>query len=729
MKNSVSIVPEKQFSRRQFLKSSSGVALFIGASGLLPTLVSCKDKTKVAQQFKKHKVTAWVQLAEDGQITIYNPAAEMGQGSMTALPIIFAEEMDADWSRVQVEFSPQEADIYGGEGWAPGTKLMFTVGSRTTKSYYTVLRKAGAEARYVLLSSAAALWNVPIEELTTIEGHVVHEGSNQKIGYGELVPHLNMPENIPDFSVGGLKDPKDFRLIGSVIPRTEIPDKVNGSAQFAIDIRLPDMVYGVLERGNLHGAKPTLTNEDEILAMEGVLKLVPFDYAIGVVALTLEGALQAKKALKIEWSDSQASGFNSQDIYGEYENMLAQGQQVDVRNEIGDVNRAMSSAAKTYEVDFKNDYVYHAQMEPLNAIVQVAEDLKTAEVWVGSQQGADTKLGIPDLLGIDHADVTVHLQYLGGGFGRRSMSDFVVECGTLAKAMSPKPVKMVWTREDDVTYGCYRPLTLQRLKACTDAQGNLTGFSHVVVGDGGHLVAGGARNDHYAIPNQWLEWRSASHGIRLKHWRAVGHGPNKFAIEAMLDEIAYDQQLDPIELRRKLMRESPRALATLEKAAEMADWDAFLPEGRAKGVSFVEHGSMGTGICEISLNRETGKIRVHKFWIAIDAGVVVQPDNVKAQMEGGIIMGMSSVLKEQLTVVDGKIQQSNYHDYQLLRMQDVPERIETEIITSIEHPEGVGETATPMVAGAIANAFLRLTGKRLRHIPFTPERVLEVLNG
>jgi len=295
--------------------------------------------------------------------------------------------------------------------------------------------------------------------------------------------------------------------------------------------------------------------------------------------------------------------------------------------------------------------------------------------------------------------------------------------------MAPQPVKLVWTREDDVTYGAYRPLTLQRLKVSTDAQGNLTGFSHCVVGDGGNLVASGARNVHYAIPNQWVEWREASHGVRLKHWRSVGHGPNKFAIEAMLDEVAHDQGLDPIALRRKLMVKAPRALATLNKVAEISNWNAPLPEGRAKGVAFVEHGSLGTGVCEISVDRSTGTIKVHRFWIALDAGVVIQPDNVKAQMEGGIIMGISSVLKEQITLVDGQVQQRNYDDYQLLRMQEVPDSIETVIISATEHPEGVGETATPMVAGAIANAFLRLTGKRLRHLPFTPERVLAVLNG
>ena len=309
------------------------------------------------------------------------------------------------------------------------------------------------------------------------------------------------------------------------------------------------------------------------------------------------------------------------------------------------------------------------------------------------------------------------------------MNDFVEECAVLAKEMTPLPVKLIWTREDDVTYGAFRPLSLQRIQACTDLKGELTGFSHSVIGDGGNLVASGVSNSHYNIPNQFAEWREASNGVRLKHWRAVGHGPNKFAIECMLDEIASDQKIDPVAYRRKLMKKSPRALATLEKAAAISSWNSPSTEGRAKGVAFVEHGSLGTGVCEISVDHNTGKIKVHHFWIALDAGVIVQPDNVKAQMEGGIIMGMSSVLKEQITIVEGKVQQSNYHDYQLLRMEDIPESVETVLLPSSERPEGVGETATPMVACAIANAFLKLTGKPLRHLPFTSERVLEALNS
>ena len=716
--------------RRQFLKTTSGVALFIGVSGMLPLAISCKDEAELQSQLEKHRLTAWVQLSEDGQITIYNPAAEMGQGSMTSLPVLFAEEMDADWSKVKVEFSPQEVAIYGTEGWRPGSKILMSAGSRVTKSYYEVMRKAGAQARYVLLATAAKHWNVPIAELQTDSGTVINMQGNQKISYGELVPILEMPEALPDFTMEQLKQPKDFRLIGKDVPRTEIPAKVNGSAQFATDVRLPDMVFGVLERGNLHGAKPTLTNQLEVLALGGVLKIVPFDYAIGIVASSLEQALAAKKLLKINWSEAEATGFNSQEIFSEYGKIAAESKKGKIITEIGNVLQAQKSAARTYTADFKNDYVYHAQMEPLNSVVQVAENLQGAEVWVGSQQGGDGKLGVPEALGIPPENVNIHLQYLGGGFGRRSMTDFVVECVALAKEMAPRPVKLIWTREDDLRYGAYRPLSLQRLTASTDTHGNITSLSHCVVSDNGNLATSGIRNEHYDIPNQFAESRGTSRGIRLKHWRAVGHGPNKFAIEAFLDEIATDQGIDSVELRRKLMVKSPRALATLEKAVEMSNWDAPSPTGRAKGVAFLERsGTLSTGICEISVDRNTGKIKVHHFWSALDAGVIVQPDNVRAQMEGGILMGMSSVLKEQITIVNGRIQQSNFHDYQMLRFEDIPETIETEMITSTGHPQGVGESGTPMVACAIANAFLKLTGKRLRHLPFTPKRVLEALNS
>ncbi|MBT8321699.1 MAG: molybdopterin-dependent oxidoreductase, partial [Eudoraea sp.] len=697
----------------------------VGTTGLLPQLISCKRPEELASILEKHQVTAWVQLSEDGTVTIYNPAAEMGQGSMTSLPMIFAEEMDADWEKVEVIFSPQDPSIYGSDGWGPNRRIQLSAGSRVTKGYYTMLRKAGAQARQLLMENVARYWEVPKEELTTQSGKVYHNASGRSIGYGEIVDFLKIPEVLPAVEESQLKDPSQFRFIGKNQPRYDIPSKVDGSAQFAIDVRLPEMVYGVLERGKLHGAKPVLTNESEILNMPGIIKVVPFDYAIGVVAERLEQALEAKKKLSINWSESVASGYRSQDAYEKY------GKKADEKTEgrvvvaTGNFAKARQQAAKTYTVDFKNDYVYHAQMEPLNAVVQVSEDGQSAEVWVGSQQGFTPKMGVPGKLGIDPENIKINLMYLGGGFGRRSMTDFVEECAILAREMAPRPVKLIWTREDDLTYGAYRPLSLQRVLATTDKSGNLTGFSHLIVGDGDNLLASGIRNEFYSIPNQHAEIRIVSEGIRLKHWRAVGHGPNKYAVECTIDEIAHDQGVDPVDFRRKLMAASPRALATLDKAASMCNWGEPLPGDRARGVAFLERsGTLSTGICEISLDRTTGKIRVHHWWSANDAGVVIHPDNVKAQLEGGIIMGMSSVLKEQLTIKDGKVQQTNFDNYHLLRMEDVPESIETAIIDSNGHPQGVGESGTPLVAPAIANAFLALTGKRLRHLPFTPERVL-----
>ncbi len=715
--------------RRAFLKSTSGVALFVGISGILPAIVSCKDSKKIEKTLKNHKLTAWVKITQDGNITIYNPAAEMGQGSMTSLPLIFAEEMDADWSKVKAEFSPQEVDIYGSEGWKPGTKLMFTVGSRSTKSNFPLMRKSGAQARYILMFSAAKHWNVPINELSTRQSEVIHAKSNKKIDYGALIPYLVIPENLPEIGEIKLKNPEDFRLIGKYIPRIEIPAKVTGSAKFAIDLHVPDMVYGVLERGNLHGAKPTLENEKEILSMDGILGVVPFDYAIGVIANSLENALLAKSKLKIKWSTSAASNFNSQEIYEKYEEIAKDAKAGKIISKKGEGKLRPSAATKSIIADYKNDYVYHAQLEPLNIVVQILPKEQKAEVWVGSQQGVDAKLGIPDLLGYPPENVTIHLQYLGGGFGRRSMNDFVHEGTILAKEVAPAPLKLVWTREDDIGYGAFRPLSLQRLEAQLNNKGDILSLYHCVIGDGGNLVASGTRNDHYDIPNQEVEWRETNHGIRLKHWRAVGHGPNKFAIECMLDEIAHTQKTDPVTLRKRLMHNSPRALATMKKVEAMSGWNTPSPEGRAKGVGFAEHGSLGSGVCEISVNESTGEITVHHFWIALDAGIIIQPDNVKAQIEGGILMGMSSVLKEQITIVDGRVQQTNFHNYNLLRMQDIPESIETFLIPSNDGPEGVGETATPLVACCIANAFLRLTGKRLRHLPFTPNRVLDVLKA
>ena len=715
-------------SRRNFLIAAGGITIGITAYALFPKLKGSQNNTASSEALEPHQITAWVHLKEDGRITIYNPAAEMGQGSMTALPVILAEEMDADWSKVDIEYSPVDPDTYGFPGWG-NRKMMITVGSVTVMNYFQSLRQAGAQARYVLMNSVAQHWEVPIEELTTEPNMVIHATSGKRMNYGDIVSILEVPESIPEIPQEQLKKPENFRLIGTVMPRYDIPAKVDGSALFAMDVMVDDMLYGVIERGNLHGASATLKNEESILGMSGVQKVVQLDYGIGVVADTIEQALAAKEKMEIDWNEGvKAAEHTSQAAYDQYVKLAEdRSAEKNVINEQGSVKKAFGNAAKTYTVDYKNDYVYHAQMEPLNAVASYSEENQSIEIWAGTQNAGSIRASVAEALGLEINQVKFNQHFLGGGLGRRSLHDYVIEAALLSKAVT-QPVKLIWTREDDLRYGMYRPLSLQRMQASVDANGAITGFSHTIVGDGDRLLASGARNEFYDIPNQHLEMRVTGQGIRLKHWRGVGHGPNKFAIESFIDEIAADQGVDPLEMRRKLMKNHPRALKTLEKVAEMANWDSPPPEGRARGIAFGERsGALCSGICEISLNQETGKIKVHHFWTAVDAGIIVQPDNAIAQMEGGILMGIGSVLTEQITIENGRVQQSNFHDYSIFRMADVPDSVEVAMIESTEAPQGIGEASLPLVGGAIANAFAALTGKRLRHLPFTPERVQKVL--
>ncbi len=724
---------KKELSRRSFLGVAGGITFVVSASFIVPKVLtgSRKDESVLENELETRPLNLWVQIREDGQVIIYNPSAEMGQGSMTALPVIIAEEMDADWSKVHIEHSPVKPEIYG-VGWdgSPGGP-MITVGSRTVRSYYDHMRQCGAQARFVLMASAAEKWSLPVAELTTEPGHVIHKKSGKKLSYGEIAAFAEPIENIPEFSPEELKDPADFRLIGKVMPRFDVPAKVDGSAMYSMDIRFPEMVYGVISRSPVNGATPTLFNEDAIKNTEGILEVVQLEHGIGLIAETLELALKTKGQLQIQWSKGlTAESHTSEMAYEEYETIAGDSSaKGDVMVDKGNIDQAWQSGTKTYSIDYKNDHVYHAQMEPLNAVVSVAEDGQSARAWVGTQAQGSARLAVARVLGIDTEKVELFPMYLGGGFGRRSASDFVQEATELAKVVR-RPLKLIWTREDDVQYGMFRPMSLQRMKASVDQSGNITGWHHIITGTGDRLLGSGATTQYYTIPNQRIEVRNVDHGIRTKHWRAVGHGPNKFAIEAFIDEIAADQNTDPFDFRMQLMKGYPRAQKVLQTVADMASWGTAVQEGRARGIAFAERsGSLAACVCEISVDRNTGKITVHHVWSSLDAGVVVQPDNVIAQMEGGIIMGLSSILTERISFKKGVVQQSNYHDYPILRMADIPESIDIQLIPSTEKPTGVGESGVPVTGGAVANAFGALTGKRIRHLPYTPEKVLAVLNG
>ena len=711
-------------TRRGVLAGLGGLSfgLVIGADGarLFPAAQAAIGDAKA--------FNAWVRIAPDDMVTIYSAGAEMGQGSMTSLPMIVAEEMDADWSKVAIEMAPADRDVYGYT--FRNARNMAIVGSRAVMVYFNDLRVAGAQVRKVLLQNAAARWAVESATLRTEPGFVVDPASGRKLSYGEIAGFGQVPAVLPPVAPSELKPREQWRLIGKGVPRRDTPAKVNGSAIYGIDVRLPGMVYAT----TLHAPVPTGRvegwNDAEIRSMPGVLGTVRLRSGVAVVARSFPQAMAARAALKVNWREGAAATFNSGDALADYarvhEDPKAQVTNLETK---GNVERAFAGAARVFKAEFRSDYGYHAQMEPLNAVVRIADDGGSVDVWEGSQAPDATRDEVARTLGLPPDKVTVHQCYMGGGFGRRTLGDYPAECAAIAREVR-RPVKLVWTREEDIIHGMFRPQSFQCLEAAQDAGGKVVGWKHCVVGEGGVLLHTGIRIPYYDIPNQSIERRGVMHGIRLKHWRAVGHVFNVFAIESLVDEMAVAADMDPMTFRFERMAAVPKARRCFATVAEMSDWTAPRPAGRALGLSITERsGSLGAGVVEIALDRSSGRIRVHKVWVAVDGGTVVTPGPAKANVESGVLYGLSGVLHERITMKQGAVEQTNFHDYSLMRMSDVPDEIHTRFVEADTRPTGLGEIGTPFAAAAIANAFYRLTGKRLRHMPFTPERVREVLKA
>jgi len=721
--------------------------LLTGLGGMTFCLALGNDGVRLVSQAQASlanaSVTPWVRIAPDGTITILSAGAEMGQGSMTSLPLIVAEEMDADWARVAIKWTPADAEVYGYKDPFGTKQLMWIVGSRAVQLYFTQLRLAGAQVRKVLLANAAQRWGVDAATLKTEPSVVIDPVNGARLSYGEIASFGTIPATLPTVDPKELKAREDFRLIGKSVPRRDTPSKVNGSAQYAIDVKLPGMVYASTLHSPVHnaqpgiwdpgkqdqsGAAPERWNDAVVKAMKGVIDVVKLPNGLAVVADHFENAKAGRDALKVTWAKGLAAGFDSERALADYvrihDDPNAQATKLE---EKGDVKAAFANAAKTCKAAFRSDYGYHAQMEPLNALVRIDGD--KVEVWEGSQAPDESRRAVAKALGVEEPQVNFHQCYMGGGFGRRSLGDYAAECARIAKAVH-RPVKLVWTREEDIAQGMFRPQSYQCLEAATDASGKVTGWKHCVVGDGEFLLITGIKIPYYGVPNTYIERRGVSHGIKLKHWRAVGHVFNTFAIESFVDEMAADQGMDPIAFRFERMGATPKARKVFEALAQIADARAKRPDGRALGISITERsGSLGAGAAEISLDRSSGKIRVHKVWATIDGGLIVQPGAAKANVESGIIYGLSSVLHERIGIKDGAVEQSNFHDYTVMRMSDLPEEIHVEFVDVDTRPTGLGEIGVPFIAGAISNAFFRLTGKRLRHLPFTPERVLETLKA
>ena len=729
---------EFKVSRRAFLGGAAGLT-FGFAIGL---------PKGAAAQSAPGTLNAYVSIAPDGIITIQQPVAEMGQGVSTGLPLIVAEELDADWSKVRVVQSPIAAVYHH-----PVFKAQYVVASITTLGYWTPLRMAGAQARRILIDAAASKWGVPAAECTTEPSTVVHAASGRKMSYGEIASFATPPATPPALdATKDLKKPGDYRLLGKGVPRVDVPAKTTGAAKYGIDARVPGMAYATFVRPPVRGSGPVGANTHEIRRLPGITHALQLDHGVAIVGESYTAVNKARKQLKVTWRDGLPGDAINTDK--DLETYLGDGRDpkrvgVEWKSK-GDPSKAISGAARTLSREYLADHVYHAQMEPMNATADVRTD--GVDIWVGTQAPTRTALDVAKALGTTPDKVRVHQQYLGGGFGRRATVEASVDAALISKEVK-RPVKLILSREDDLWTGTFRPMTSQRIEAGVDANGNILAWQHRVVGEPvgdfvyhkGYNEAAKNRDTIFMfgaeLPyyNKVEHWRSEHlmepERTRVAAWRGIGAGYTKFAIESMMDELAHAAKMDPVQYRLA-HTDDGRARRVIETVAQMSNWGSKPPAGRARGFAFAEFalfapkvGSLVGAVAEISIDEKTGRIRVHNYWAAADAGLAVNPPAIVAQMEGAIVWGLSCALKERVTMVKGVVQQSNFHQYEVMRMSEVPE-IKIEVIRGAAPiPSMVGELGVPCTGPAVASAFFALTGKRLYHMPFTPPRVLAALKG
>jgi len=715
-------------SRRAFLLTAGGATIAVAFGGL----AGARKALAQAAQFEPN---GWVRVATDGTVTVYAPSPEMGQGVLTAMPLLIAEEMDLDWSKVRVEQAPYNPRVFGNPLFGGN---MVTGASRTTRGYYEIMRLAGMQARQIMMMAAAERWGVPVAEVATEPHQVIHRASGRKLGYGEIAAFAKVPAEPPKFAPAQLKPPSEFRLIGKDIPRIEVPDKVSGRAKYGIDTRMAGILYGAVLRAPVNGEGPSNVDDAEARKVPGVRKIVPMPYGVGVIADNYPAALKGRQALKVAWTNrSKAREYTTEKLISEYAQRARNLSDTGVVYEAhGDVKGAMAGAAKRLVAEYSSVNVTHTCMEPINCTARVDGD--RIEFWAPTQAGFTMFLAAVKGLGYRPENVKINFTLLGGGFGRRAENDYAIDAGLLAKATPGDPVKVIWTREDDIRFTKPRPLTVQRLEAGLDAQGNLVAFHQRIVSESIYArfappafeksggkdlpVCEGAFEPTYGFPNFLLEYLREQRGIDVAVWRSVGAGYTEFAIESFLEEVAAAAGKDPVEFRLQLLAKQPRGQAVLREAMAMSDWNRARPAGRALGIAYGDSWETFIAmVAEVSVDRSTGKINVHELWSAVDCGVALQPRNIQAQIESGAVFGVSA-LRERLVFKDGVAQQSNFHDYPVLRMNEVP-KVTTRVIVTNNKPGGIGEVGLPPVAPAVASAVFKLTGKRLRALPFEPEQL------
>jgi len=699
-----------EVSRRDFLKAGVVAGGLVLAVRLPITPRMFPEFTHAGTPLAPN---VFVQVGSDGVVTIWVSRSEMGQGVRTALPMILADELEADWSTIRIEQADSDPK-YGDQG---------TGGSDSVSSMWAPLRKAGAQAREMLVAAGARRWGVAPESCRAEKGTVIHVPTGRQLNYGALASEaaaLPVPEN------PRLKGPTEFRLIGTSAPRLDTPSKVDGSAGYGLDVRVAGMLYATLARcpvigGTMQGYDPAAAK-----AIPGVRDVVPVSNGVAVIAENTWAAIQGRRVLECRWDEGPASRLDSETISRMMRDRARLAGAL-ARND-GDPRAALRRAARVVEAEYEVPFLAHAPMEPMNCVADVRVD--RCEIWAPTQVPGSAVMEVAARLKLAPEKVTLHVTLLGGGFGRRLLSDYVVEAAEVSRAANA-PVKLAWSREDDIQHGWFRPVSFHRLSGGLDAKGRPLVWTHRIVAPSivgqrrpqairngfDSQAVEGAANIPYGFPNLLVDYCLLSTPVPVSWWRSVYTSQNVFANECFMDELAHAAGKDPVAFRRELLSDAPRERAVLDLAAAKAGWGSPLPRGRGRGIALHHFWSdaIVAEVAEVSVKPGEG-VRVHRVVCAVDCGTAVNPDGVAAQIESGVVYGLSAALKGAITIKAGRVEQSNFHDYPVLRIGEMPV-IETYLVPSTEAPMGVGEPGTPPIAPAVANALFAATGTRVRKLP------------
>ena len=701
-----------KYNRRDFLKISYSASMGLMIGVALPIKNRLLGENLVQETFDPN---IWISIQSNNIINIVTAKSEMGQHIRTTIPMIVAEELNADWSKVKVKQADTHPDKYGSQS---------TGGSGSVRRSYTRLRKAGATAKEMLIKAAATKWGVPSKECKAQMSKVIHSKSKKSIKYGELISLASKLEP-PEDPV--LKDEKDFTIIGNSVPGLDTNSRVNGSAIFGLDVKIPNMLYATVLKCQTFGGTVKSFNAKKTKKINGVKDVFEVENGIAVVATNTWAAIKGQRALDVKWNHGDFFSWDSKKIKKMMEDKSEDNAVVAI--EVGDTNNLKTdiSIESQYEVSFTS----HSPMEPMNCVAHVKRD--SAELWVPTQSPQRIQSSIADKLGLDVEKVKVNVTLMGGGFGRRLFSDYIPDAVEVSKKVK-KPVKLLWTREDDMQHDFYRPASLHKLKGSLSGN-NLISWKHRIIspsisgqrsperfknGQLDRSAVNGANNLPYDISNVLVDYIMSNTEVPVGWWRSVYNSQNAFANEVFMDELAHKAGVDALEFRMKMLNNSPRHKEVLKLAADKAVWGKKLPNGQGMGLALHESfGSWSAQVATVTVS-EDGNISVDEIIASVDCGTVINPDGVKAQMEGSIVYGLTSTLKGEITIDKGAVAQTNFHEFELLQIDEMP-KVEIYIVPSTEPPGGAGEPGLPPVAPAVANAIFNATGKRVRKLPIRPE--------